>query len=77
MRGGENMGEEIVNRIKAITEDLERTLVKLDFNLELYYDDELSLLEKDIFVDCKICQQDALGYTKDIQDVLKSLRKNN
>lgn len=76
MWGSEHMGEEIANKIKAIAEDLERTLVKLDFNLELYYE-ELSPLEKDIFVDCKICQQDALGYTKDIQNVLKTLKKNN
>ena len=74
--GGENMDDKVL-LIEVIAEDLERTLVELDFHLELYYCDDLSPFEKEMFIDFKMSQQNALNYTKKIQTVVKSLKKNN
>lgn len=71
--GGENMDDKLT-LIEVIADKLERSLVELDFNLELYYCDELSPFEKEVFIDFKMSQQDALDYTKKIQKVLKSLK---
>lgn len=73
MMGGENMDDKLT-LIEVIADKLERSLVELDFNLELYYCDELSPFEKEVFIDFKMSQQDALDYTKKIQKVLKSLK---
>jgi len=64
-------------KLQAIADDLDHALVELGFHLEMYYDGDLSSFEKDIFVGCKICQQNALNCTKNIQEVVKLLRNNN
>ena len=69
------MGDEMA-KLKVIADDLKRTLVELDLNLGLYYDDDLTPLEKGIFVDFKICQQNALNYTESMLRILKSLNNN-
>ena len=66
-----------VTLIEVIANKLERSLVELDFNLELYYCDDLSPFEKGMFIEFKMSQQDALDYTKKIQKVVESLKKNN
>lgn len=66
-----------VTLIQVIADKLERSLVELDFNLELYYCDDLSPFEKEMFVDFKMSQQDALNYTKKIKRVIESLKKDN
>lgn len=74
--GCENMDDK-VTLIEVIVDKLERSLVELDFNLELYYCDDLSPFEKGMFIEFKMSQQDALDYTKKIQRVVESLKKNN
>lgn len=66
-----------VTLIEVIADKLEQSLAELDFNLELYYCDDLSPFEKEMFIELKMSQQDALDYTKKIQRVLESLKKNN
>ncbi len=74
--GGKNMDDK-VTLIEVIADKLEQSLAELDFNLELYYSDDLSPFEKEMFIDFKMSQQDALEYTKKIQRVVESLKKNN
>lgn len=70
------MDEKII-LIEVIADKLEQSLVELDFNLELYYCDDLSPFEKEAFKDFQMSQQEALDYTKKIQSVVKFLKKNN
>lgn len=74
--GGEIMDDKVI-LIEVIADKLERSLVELDFNLELYYCEDLSPFEKDMFIDFKMSQQEALEYTKKIKRVVDSLKKNN
>lgn len=61
--------ENKTNNIINIAENLKRSLIALDVNL-LYYDD--SPLGKELFVDCKFEQQNALDYINQILRILKS-----
>ncbi|AXV40396.1 hypothetical protein [Methanobacterium sp. BAmetb5] len=63
--------------IEVIADKLEQSLIEQDFYLELYYCNDLSPFEKEMFFDFKRSQQEALNYTKKIQSVVESLKKNN
>lgn len=52
---------EKVGNVMEITENLKKELTKPDLTLELYYDDDLSNFEKEIFTDYKLSQQSALN----------------
>jgi len=69
------MSDYNLDYLKSTAEDLKRTLVKLDLTLELYYDDS-SLEGREMFVDCKLEQQNALDYTNDILRILRTLENN-
>lgn len=64
--------ENKLDNATEILENLKRALTKLDFTLELYYDNDLSDFEKDIFIDCKLCQQEALGYANEMEKIIKT-----
>lgn len=53
-------------------DNLKKVLTELDLTLENFYDDDLSSFEKEFFIDCKLCQQEALRYTYDLSKFLNS-----
>jgi len=67
---GDNMKKEF-EEIKEIADSLKRSLIELDIYLD-YFSECDSKLERDIFIDCKIQQLDALDYTNDILKLLES-----
>lgn len=63
------------NKEKNVIEtiyNLKNVLTKLDFTLENFYDDDLSSFDKEFFIDCKLCQQEALRYVYDLSKILTS-----
>lgn len=69
-----NLLNEIVEIID-IAKSLKLTLFEQGADLD-YFSYGGSKADKVMFVDCKIEQQDALDYTKDILRLLKSLESN-
>jgi hypothetical protein len=64
--------ENELDNATEIIDNLKKVLTKLDLTLENFYDDDLTQFEKEIFIDCKLYQQEALRYAYDLSKILNS-----